>query len=270
MTSFQQLDRAEIGIFGGSGFYQVLDQVEEVTVETPFGSPSDRYFVGEIGGRRVAFLPRHGRHHTLPAHQINYRANLWGMKQLGVQRIISPCAVGSLQKEIAPGSFLLMDSYVDRTSGRADTFYDGPITTHVSAAEAYSPAMRQAAIEVAKAQGIELHESGTVVVIQGPRFSTVSESRWFSQAGWQVINMTQYPEVHLAKELELEVLGIALVTDYDCGLVGDVAPVTHEQVLEVFSANLSRLRDYLFALIPALPSGPSAWAGKVIPHSRYV
>jgi 5'-methylthioadenosine phosphorylase len=270
MSSFQSLNKAEIGVFGGSGFYKFLDNVEEITIETPFGSPSDKYFVGNIGDKKVAFLPRHGRNHSIPPQKINYQANVWGMKQLGVQRIISPCAVGSLQKEIAPGSFMILDQYVDRTNSRIDTFYNGPIATHVSAAEPYSEEMRKLAIEVAEGLKIPFHKQGTVVVIQGPRFSSKSESIWFSKMGWETINMTQYPEVHLAKELELEVLGIALVTDYDCGLVGDVEPVTHEQVMKVFEANLSNLREFLFALIQKLPSSDSAWKGKIISSSRFL
>lgn len=270
MTSFQSLNKAQIGVFGGSGFYKFLDDVEEVTVETPFGAPSDKYFVGTIAGKKVAFLPRHGRNHSIPPQKINYRANVWGMKQLGVQQVISPCAVGSLQKEIKPGSFVILDQYVDRTSGRADTFYEGPIATHVSAAEPYSERLRQLAIKTAEDLKIEVHQQGTVVVIQGPRFSTKSESVWFTKMGWETINMTQYPEVHLAKELELETLGIALVTDYDCGLVGDVEPVTHEQVMHVFESNLGNLRKFLFELITRIPNEDSLWKGKVIKSSRFL
>ncbi len=264
------MNKAQIGVFGGSGFYKFLEDVEEVTVETPYGSPSDKYFVGTVGDKKVAFLPRHGRNHSIPPQKINYRANVWGMKQLGVQQVISPCAVGSLQKEIQPGSFVILDQYVDRTSGRADTFYEGPIATHVSAAEPYSERLRQLAIKTSEDLGIPVHKQGTVVVIGGPRFSTRSESVWFTKMGWETINMTQYPEVHLAKELELETLGIALVTDYDCGLVGDVEPVTHEQVMHVFESNLGNLRKFLFELITRIPNEPSAWSGKIIKSSRFL
>lgn len=270
MSSFQSFNKAQIGVFGGSGFYRFLDDVEEITVETPYGAPSDKYFVGTIADKKVAFLPRHGRNHSIPPQKINYRANVWGMKQLGVQQIISPCAVGSLQKDIEPGSFVILDQYVDRTNSREDTFYEGPIATHVSAAEPYSERLRNIAIQVAKKQKIKTHEQGTVVVINGPRFSTKSESKWFSSMGWETINMTQYPEVHLAKELELETLGIALVTDYDCGLVGDVEPVTHEQVMHVFESNLSNLREFLFELIKQIPAEESAWKNKIIKSSRFL
>ena len=195
--------QAEIGVFGGSGFYSLLDGVDEVTLETPYGAPSAKVAIGEIGGRRVAFLPRHGKDHQLPPHIINYRANIWAMKELGVTQIIGPCASGSLQPRVKPGDFVFCDQYVDRTKGRIDTFYDGPVATHISSAEPYCPAMRSIAIGAAAELEINAHEEGTVVIIQGPRFSTKAESRWFSAQGWEVINMTQYPEAYLARELEI-------------------------------------------------------------------
>src|SRR5262249_7731770 len=156
-----------------------------------------------------------------------YRANLYAMKQLGVRYLISPCAAGSLQQHVEPEHFVVCDQYVDRTNGRKDTFYDGPNVTHISSAEPYCPKLRQLAIEVIKEQGITVHETGTVVVVQGPRFSTKAESKWYTAAGWEVINMTQYPEAYLALELGIAVVNIALITDYDCGLVaeGEIAPV---------------------------------------------
>lgn len=244
---------AEIGVFGGSGFYHLLENAESIPVETPYGCPSSNVMVGTIGGKKVAFLPRHGEKHTLPPHKINYRANVWAFKSLGITRVISPCAAGSLQKEVAPGHFVFCDQYVDRTSGRADTFYDGPRTTHVSAADPFCEDMRKVAIASAKELGIPHHETGTVVVIQGPRFSTRAESQWFNQMGWGVINMTQYPEVHLVKELEMASLSIALITDYDCGVDG-VPPVSHEQVVKVFTENNQKLKDLLIKLITDLPS----------------
>jgi len=163
-------ERAEIGVFGGSGFYSLLKDAREVTVETPYGAPSDRLALGEIAGRRVAFLPRHGKDHRYPPQAINYRANLWAMKDLGVTRIIAPTACGSLKAEVKPGDMVVADQLVDRTSARKDTFYDGPITTHVSFADPYCPQLRPVAIEALKACNIATHERGTVVVIQGPRF----------------------------------------------------------------------------------------------------
>ena len=245
---------ARIGIFGGSGFYSLLEGVDEVQVETPYGAPSAPVTIGEIEGVSVAFLPRHGKEHTLPPQVINYRANVWAMKSLGVERIIGPCAAGSLKEEVRPGDFVISDQLVDRTTGRKDTFYDGPITTHVSFADPYCPEMREVAIKTGRDQGITLHERGTVVTIQGPRFSTRAESKWFQQAGWEVINMTQYPEAYLARELEICYVNIALITDYDVGVEGRSAAVSHEEVIKVFTENNDKLRGLLFALVPALPT----------------
>lgn len=245
---------ARIGVFGGSGFYSFLDDIEEVTVETPYGAPSGPVSIGQVDGVDVAFLPRHGPSHHLPPHMINYRANVWALKELGVERIVGPCAAGSLKEEVKPGSFVISDQLVDRTTGRKDTFYDGPITTHVSFADPYCPVMREHALTAAKEKGIEVHDGGTVVTIQGPRFSTRAESRWFQDAGWEVINMTQYPEAYLARELEICYVNIALITDYDVGVPGKSDAVSHEEVLKVFTENNSRLRDLLFSLIPSLPS----------------
>jgi 5'-methylthioadenosine phosphorylase len=243
---------ADIGVFGGSGFYEFLTDAETIRVETPYGSPSAEIMLGTIAGKRVAFLPRHGKEHALPPHKINYRANVWAFKSLGIRWVISPCAAGSLQAHIKPGDFVICDQYVDRTNGRADTFFDGPITTHVSAADPFCPTLRELAVDAARHCGIPVHETGTVVVIQGPRFSTRAESKWFRDQGWEVINMTQYPEVHLVKELEMSPLNISLITDYDTGVEG-VPPVSHESVVEVFTQNNAKLKQLLFRLIETIP-----------------
>lgn len=245
--------KAEIGVFGGSGFYSLLEDVREVKVDTPYGSPSDSLFLATVNGRKVAFLPRHGRHHTLPPHMINYRANVWAMRSLGVQAIISPCAAGSLQKHVEPFHFVVCDQFVDRTNGRKDTFYDGPIVTHISPAETYDPLLRKLAIETIREHGITCHESGTVVVIQGPRFSTKSESKWFHDAGWEVINMTQYPEAYLCRELGMGVVNISLITDYDSGVHAGTEAVNAHDVLEVFKANSERIKKVVLDLIGKLP-----------------
>ncbi len=246
------LPTAEIGVFGGSGFTTLLDGAEEFLIETPYGAPSSPVTIGEIGGRRVAFLPRHGMEHQLPPHMIDYRANVWAMKELGVTRIIGPNACGSLQPHVKPGDFVICDQFVDRTWGRKDTFYDGPITTHVSSADPYCPTMREIAVAKARELGIPVHDAGTVVVIQGPRFSTRAESRWFASQGWEVINMTQYPECYLARELEICYCNISLITDHDAGAEG-VEPVSNDEVVRVFAANNEKLRGLLHAMIPALP-----------------
>ncbi|MCL2503611.1 MAG: S-methyl-5'-thioadenosine phosphorylase [Coriobacteriia bacterium] len=246
------LPQAEIGVFGGSGFYELLEDPQEHRISTPFGAPSSPVMIGDIAGRSVAFLPRHGRDHGLPPHMINYRANLWAMKELGVTQIIGPNACGSLQKDVEPGHFVICDQFVDRTSGRKDTFFDGPITTHVSSADPYCPQMRAAAIESARSLGITTHDAGTVVVVQGPRFSTRSESKWFASQGWEVINMTQYPECYLARELEICYCNISLITDYDVGMEG-VPPVSNDEVIRVFAKNNSKVRDLIHRMTPALP-----------------
>jgi 5'-methylthioadenosine phosphorylase len=248
-------DAAEIGVFGGSGFYSLLENPVERSINTPYGHTSDKVAIGDIGGRRVAFMPRHGAGHRIPAHRVNYRANVWAMWHLGVDRILGPCAAGSLQAHVKPGSFVFCDQFVDRTSGRLDTFYDGPVSIHISSAEPYCPVLRELGIAESRALGIPTHEQGTVVVIQGPRFSTRAESRWFSSAGWDVINMTQYPEAILAHELEICYLNISLITDYDAGLEGepDVQAVTVDQVIRVFNENNERLKELIFQLVPNIP-----------------
>jgi 5'-methylthioadenosine phosphorylase len=248
--------RAEIGVFGGSGFYAFLDDVEEVWVDTPFGPTSDRIVLGDVGGRRVAFLPRHGRTHHLPPHRIPYRANVWAMRELGVRRILGPCAAGSLDPAIPPGAFVVCDQFVDRTRGRADTFYDGPLTTHVAAADPYCPDLRRTLVATGREQGIDIRDGGTMVVIQGPRFSTRAESAWFARMGWQTVGMTGYPEAWLARELGLCYANLSLITDYDVGVPGDERPVTSATVLEVFRGNIDRLRTLLFAAIPRVGEPP--------------
>ncbi|HET7828787.1 MAG TPA: S-methyl-5'-thioadenosine phosphorylase [Candidatus Limnocylindrales bacterium] len=246
-------DLADIGIFGGSGFYSLLDDVREAKIDTPYGAPSDSAFLATVSGRRVAFMPRHGRRHTIPPHKVNYRANVWAMRSLGVKAVISPCAAGSLQRHVEPGHFVVSDQFVDRTSGRADTFFDGPIVSHVSSADPYDPELRRIALEVIREHGITVHDGGTVVVIQGPRFSTKAESKWFSDAGWEVINMTQYPEAYLCRELGMAVVNIALITDYDAGVLEGTEAVNAHNVLEVFEQNAERIRAVVLDMIGRFP-----------------
>jgi 5'-methylthioadenosine phosphorylase len=245
--------RAEIGVIGGSGFYAFLEETETVEPETPFGAPASPITIGEVGGRRVAFLPRHGVDHRFPPHEVPYRANLWALKDLGVTRVFGPCAAGSLRKEIAPRTLVVCDQAVDFTKNRSNTYYDGPQTTHISFADPYCPVLRETLVKTAAGQGIEHRDGGTMVVIEGPRFSTRAESAMFTQLGCDVIGMTQFPEVTLARELELCYGNVALVTDFDVG-VEDVPQVTHEEVLKVFGENIDKVRDLLFAAIPAIPS----------------
>ena len=245
--------RAEIGVIGGSGFYAFLEDTETLELETPFGAPSGPFTIGTVGDRTVAFLPRHGTDHRFPPHRVPYRANLWAMKDLGVTRVFGPCAVGSLRREIPPRTFVVCDQAIDFTKSRDNTFYDGPATTHVSFADPYCPTLRETLTKAAASQGIEHRDAGTMVVIEGPRFATRAESKMFGQLGADVIGMTQFPEAILARELELCFGTVALVTDYDVG-VDDIPPVTHAEVLKVFGENLDKLRDLLFAAIPAVPA----------------
>jgi 5'-methylthioadenosine phosphorylase len=252
---FERKDLADVGVIGGSGFYELLDNVEDHTVQTPYGPPSGTIAVGTYEGARVAFLARHGPGHRYPPHQINYRANVWALASIGVRRILGPNAAGSLQPDVKPGDFVICDQFVDRTYGRESTFYDGPPVVHIGGAEPYCPELRALAAAACRELEIPVHETGTVVVIQGPRFSTRAESRWFSSAGWEVVNMTQFPEQVVARELEVCYAGISLITDYDAGLADrdDIEPVSVAGVIEVFHRNNARVRDLLLRMIPRIP-----------------
>lgn len=245
-----------IGVFGGSGFYEFLDGARLEHVDTPYGSPSGPVTLGTIAGIEVAFLARHGIGHEHPAHEVPYRANVWAMKHLGVDRIIGPCAAGSLSRDYAPGDFVVSDQLVDRTWGRDSTFFDGPETVHISFADPYCSELRPAAIDALAVTESFAHDGGTVVVIQGPRFSTRAESAFYAAQGWHVINMTQAPEAPLARELEMCYVNIAVVTDYDVGVPGDVPPVTHAEVLRQFEASLTTLRRAVTTLIPHAAATP--------------
>ncbi len=246
---------AEIGVFGGSGFYSLLDDVERVEVDTPYGPPADAVHVGNVDGRAVAFLPRHGADHRFPPHRVPYRANVWALREVGVKRILGPCASGSLRAEIPPGDFVVCDQLVDRTTSRVHTYFDGPTIHHLSFADPYCPELRSVALAAGQDEGITVHDGGTIVVIEGPRFSTRAESAWYAAAGWSVINMTQHPEVALARELGLCYATVALVTDYDVGAEGITdRAVTMEEVFAVMADNNDRVRRLLFRAIAAIPS----------------
>lgn len=243
---------ADIGVIGGSGLYRLLDDCVEVGVDTPWGDPSAPVAIGMLGCARVAFVPRHGTRHQIPPHRVNYRANVDAMRRLGVGALLAPFAAGSLQTAIGPGDFVVVDQLVDRTWGRAETFHDdfddGP--RHVSLADPYDEALRQLVISVADEQELPVHDGGTVVVVNGPRFSTRAESQWFATAGWHLVNMTQHPEAALAREAGIPYVGIGLVTDYDAGLAGrDTAPVTQDEAIAVFEQHAHRMRDLLVTAI---------------------
>ena len=238
-----------IGVFGGSGFYEFLDRPREMNMTTPYGETAAPVTVGEVAGVETAFLPRHGRDHQYPPHMVPYRANVWAMKELGVSRVIGPCAVGSLTRNYEPGHFVICDQMVDRTTKRESTFFDGPESRHLSFADPYDASLRHLAVDAMHDAGAVVHNGGTVVVIEGPRFSTRAESRYYATQGWGVINMTQAPEVPLVRELDMEYVNIAVVTDYDAGVIGEFPPVTHEEVLRQFATSLGTLRDGVRRLI---------------------
>jgi len=254
-SKIQKIEKADIGIFGGSGLYSLLQKSKKIEVDTPYGKPSGKITLGEYKGKRLAFLPRHGSHHTLPPHKIPFRANLWAMKQLGVKQMIAPCASGSLNPKVKPGDFVICDQFVDRTKGRADTFFDGPEVAHIAAADPYCPLLRRIASKACQSLKIPYHKQGTIVVISGPRFSTRSESAWFQNQAWEVINMTAYPEVVLARELSMCYLNIALITDYDTGLAGlqHIKPVTATEVLRVFKKNNRKVKQLILEIIQKIP-----------------
>jgi 5'-methylthioadenosine phosphorylase len=245
-------DLAEIGVIGGSGFYRFLESADEVTIETPFGAPSDPLVIGEVGGKRVAFMPRHGRDHRFPPHKIPYRANLWALRSVGVRQVLAPSAVGSLTVDYEAGTLAVPDQLVDRTTGRAQTFYDTGGAVHVQFADPYCPVGRAHAIDAAETAGWEPVRSGTLVVIDGPRFSTRAESRWYARQGWTLIGMTGHPEAVLARELALCYTTITLVTDTDAG-VEEGEGVTQEEVFRTFAANMPRLRDLVARTVADLP-----------------
>ncbi len=247
---------AEIGVFGGSGFYNLLENTKEIKIKTPYGWPSDKITIGTFSGKKVAFLPRHGKNHQYPPHKIPYLANLYAFKKLGVKRIIAPCAVGSLNPKIKPGDFVICDQFVDRTKSRKDTFFGGPKVVHISTAHPYCGQMRDLAVKCAKKLKIKFHPRGTAVTINGPRFSTAAESQWFQKMGWQVIGMTQYPEVSLAREMEICYVNISLITDYDAGLAGrkDIKPVSANEVVKVFNKNNEKVKKLIFEMMKNMPS----------------
>lgn len=262
---------AEIGIIGGSGFYDLAENLREIKVETPYGAPSAMIALGKVDSKQIAFLPRHGKNHDIPPHLINYRANIWALKSLGVERVITSHAVGSLQTHYRPGDLVVVDQFIDRTNGRRDTFYDGPIATHISTAFPYCPQIRELAIKEAREMKLRYHPEGTMVVIQGPRFSTAAESLWFTKMGWQILSMTGYPEVALAREKEICYTAVGIVTDYDCGLVseGKAQPVSAEEVIRVFKNNIDKVKKLMLAMIKELPIKRVCDCGTALAHARF-
>jgi 5'-methylthioadenosine phosphorylase len=247
---------ATIGVIGGSGFYEFFDDASELAVETPYGPTSDPIVTGDLNGRRVAFIPRHGRDHRFPPHQIPFRANLWALRSIGVRQILAPSAVGSLTPALGPGALVIPDQVVDRTHGRPQTYYESGGAVHVPFADPYCPVGRAAAIATAREAGWAPAPDGTLVIINGPRFSSRAESRWYAAQGWTIIGMTGQPEAALARELALCYTPVALVTDTDAG-VEEGEGVTQADVFAMFGENVTRLRDLIAAIIARLPDDRS-------------
>jgi len=249
-------EKAEIGIIGGSGLYdvEVFKKIEEVKIYTPYGPPSDNIVIGEYSGRRIAFLPRHGRGHKIPPHRINYRANIWALKSLGADKIIAISAVGSLREDYKPGDFVIPDQFIDFTKRREYTFFEGSVVGHFSMADPFCEPLREIIIETAKELNIRVHDRGTYVCIEGPRFSTRAESRLFKEVfKADIIGMTLVPEVILAREAGICYAAIAMVTDYD---VWAEKPVTASEVAKVMAENVEKAKKLLLALIPKIPKEP--------------
>ncbi len=245
--------RAEVGVIGGSGFYSFLSDAQRLAVQTPFGAPSDDLVVGSILGRRVAFVARHGHDHRFPPHRVNYRANLWALRSVGVRQVLGPCAVGSLDPDLGPGSVVVPDQIVDRTWGRSHTVYDdvGGVV-HVAFADPYCPQGRSAAAAALSASGLPHRFGGTLVVVNGPRFSTRAESRWHQQAGGTIVGMTAMPEAAIARELALCFTTVALVTDLDAG-VEHGEGVTHDEVIAQFEHNMPGFKALVADIVEGLP-----------------
>ena len=257
----------EIGIIGGSGVYDptMLEDVEETKVYTPYGRTSDLVSIGSFRGRRVAFIPRHGRRHQIPPHLVPYRANIWALKELGVQRVIAASAVGSLREDYKPSEFVIIDQFIDRTKWRGDTYYEGGQVCHVSMADPFCPELRATFIASAKQLGIPTHEAGTYVCIHGPRFSTRAESRLFRSWGVDVIGMTLFPEVALARELELCYVSISMITDYD---VWAEKPVSADEIFKTMAGNIENFKRLVTDTIQKIPRTRHCECGSALRNAQ--
>lgn len=241
----------KIGIIGGTGVYDpgILTAAKETKMKTPYGSPSDRLTAGKYAGIDIVFLPRHGKGHGLNPSLINYRANIWAMKKLGVTHILAPSAVGSLKEAVRPGDIVFPDQFIDRTNGRKSTFYEGAQVCHISAADPFCASLRGLLVKRAKALGIRNHPKGTVVVVEGPRFSTRAESELFRSWKADIINMTMVPECVLAREAQICYQSIAMVTDYDCW---KAHAVDAAMVGRVMKENVEKVKRLLTDAIPRI------------------
>ena len=247
------MSKKVLGIIGGSGLYKMegLDVKEKVAIETPYGSPSDEIILGKLRGKNMAFLPRHGLGHFIPPSEINFRANIFAMKKIGVEKIISVSAVGSMKEEYPPGHFVVPNQFIDRTHRRISTFFTTGMVGHVSLADPICNATSKVLFEAAEKAGASVHKGGTYICIEGPQFSTRAESNVYRQWGVDVIGMTNVTEAKLSREAGLCYSTLALVTDYDCWHIEE-EPVTLEAVLEIMHKNVERAQMVINELVPML------------------
>jgi 5'-methylthioadenosine phosphorylase len=244
--------RAQVAIIGGTGVYdpQLFEEIKDVKVSTPYGPTSPFLSIGKFKGTNIAFIPRHGRDHSIAPHKINYRANIFALKELGVERIIAVSSVGSLREDLKPGEFVFPDQFIDRTKNRPDTFFEGARVAHISAADPICPQLLGLLSGVAKKNSIISHKGATYVCIEGPRFSTRSESKLFRQWGADIVGMTLYPECILAREAQICYVSISMVTDYD---VWAGKPVSAEEVSTVMGKNIASAKKLLLSALEMLP-----------------
>ena len=256
-------DSADIAVIGGTGVYdpEIVENAREVKVYTPFGAPSDLVTLGTYEGRKVAFIPRHGKGHQIPPHRINYRANIWALKELGVRQIVASSAVGSLREDYAPGDFVITDQFIDRTKGRPDTFYEGGRLCHISSADPICPRLHDFFVGHARKLGLRFHPTGTYVCVQGPRFSTRAESKLFRQWGADLVGMTLYPECVLAREAEICYVSVAMVTDYD---VWAEKPVSTQEILETMHENSANFKRLIMEALPGIPEKRTCGCGEAL------
>ena len=258
----------EIGIFGGTGIYDsgLLEDSKEITIETPYGKTSDTITVGQYNGRNIAFLPRHGKKHTIPPHLINYRANIWAFKELGIKRIIAPSAVGSLKEEIKPEHFVIPAQFLDFTKSRKTSFSEEGKVIHISVADPFCPELQSIVSNNMKNQNISMHENCTYVCIEGPRFSTKAESKFYKSIGADVIGMTLVPECQLAREAQICYTSISTVTDYD---VWAEKPVTAKEVINTLTKNVQITKKLLTELIDKIPKTRSCSCDKALSEAEF-
>ncbi len=260
--------QAEIGMFGGTGIYDsgLLQNVSEISIDTPYGKPSDLITIGTFNDRKVAFMPRHGKKHTIPPHMINYKANIWAFKELGVKRIIAPSAVGSLKEKIKPGHFALPSQFLDFTKSRDGSFSENGRVIHISVADPFCSELQDVILRVVKNQDITLHKNCTYVCIEGPRFSTKAESKFFRSTGADIIGMTLVPECQLAREAQICYASISTITDYD---VWAEKPVTAKKVLETLSKNVALTKKLLTLLIDEIPKARGCSCEKALTEAEF-